>query len=143
MNITDFESGLDRYGGDLAHWPADLRVEAEALVAGNRAAADLARVARRLDRALAGAVAPLGLDASFVGGIIASVQKGTPRAEVRPTPRLVAWAGAAMVAFLVTGYAIGLALPVTSAAQGDDAYASLLLDDGGSSTTGGGLGGLL
>lgn len=143
MTITEFESGLDRYGGDLAHWPADLRVEAEALIAGNRAAADLARVARRLDRALAGAVAPLGLDAVFVGGIIASVAGNRPRAEVRPTPRLVAWAGAAMVAFLVTGYALGLALPATGTTQGDDVFASLLFDDSGSSTTAGGLGGLL
>ena len=141
--MTDFESGLDRYGGDLTRWPADLRAAAAALVAENRAAADLARVARRLDRALAGAVAPLGFDAAFVGGIIASIQKGKPRAEVRPTSRLVAWAGAAMVAFLVTGYAIGLALPATSSTQGDDLFASLLLDGGGSSTTGGGLGGLL
>jgi hypothetical protein len=142
MKITDFESGLDRYGGDLNRWPAELRENAAALVADNRAAAELARVAQRLDRALARAVEPLGLDAAFMGGIVASVAAGSLRHEVRPTPRLAAWAGAAMIAFLVTGYAIGLALPATST-QGDDTIAGLLLDDGSASTTGAALGGLL
>jgi hypothetical protein len=143
MNINDFESGLDRYGGDLSRWPQSLRADAEAFVAGNPAAAALARVAGRLERALASAVAPLALDAAFVGGIIGNVGHAAGHGEVRPTRRLVAWAGAAMVAFLVTGYAIGLALPATTTTQSDDAIASLLFGDSSSSTTGSALGGLL
>jgi hypothetical protein len=143
MNIRDFESALDRYGGDFKRWPADLRSAAEALVAGNRTAAELARVAGQLELALARAVEPLGIDAAFAGGIVAGLAGARARDEVRPTPRLVAWAGAAMVAFLVAGYAIGQALPASTAAQSDDAIASLLFGDSSSTMTGAALGGLL
>src|SRR5579862_4791064 len=124
MTIDEFEQGLDRYGGDLTRWPADLRARAEALIRANRTAAELARVAARLDRALAHAVEPLVLDAAFVGGIAAGLGSDQARDEViRPTPRLVAWASMAAVMFLVTGYAIGSALPATTATQSDDALA--------------------
>jgi len=146
MTIDELEQGLDRYGGDLGRWPADLRAGAEALVSENRTAAELIRVAARLDRALARAVEPLALDSAFVGSIAARIDHAKPRDEaVRPTPRFVAWAGAAMAAFLVTGYAIGLALP-TTATQSDDAVVSLVFGDTGTTVdpgTADGLGGLL
>lgn len=144
MTIDEFEQGLDRYGGDLTRWPADLRASAEDLVGANRTAAELARIAARLDRALAHAVEPLVLDAAFVGGIAASLGNSRARDEViRPTPRFVAWASMAAVAFLVTGYAIGLAVPATTTTQSDDALASLIFGDTGSAATTGTLGDLL
>jgi hypothetical protein len=144
MTIDEFTRGLDRYGGNLGHWPADIRAGAEALIAENRTAADLGRVAVRLDRALAIAVEPLVLDAAFVGGIMANLaHHGGHEAVVKPTRRFVAWAGAAMMMFLVTGYAIGVALPTTTSAQGEDAVASLIFGDSGSSQSTGALGDLL
>jgi hypothetical protein len=141
MTIDEFERGLDRYGGDLGRWPADLRPGANALVAENRTAAELARIAARLDQALAHAVEPLVLDAAFVGGIAATLGNSRSRDEViRPTPRFVAWASMATVAFLVTGYAIGLALPPTTTTQSDDAMASLIFGDSSSLVTTGTLG---
>jgi hypothetical protein len=144
MTIEEFERALDRHGGDFSRWPADLRARAEALVGANRTAAELARIALRLDRALAHAVEPLVLDAAFVGGITAGVDHRAVRDEViRPTPRFVAWASMAAVAFLVTGYAIGLALPATNTVQSDDALASLIFGDTSSATTTGTIGDLL
>ena len=32
MDLTAFEDGLDRYGGDLLRWPAELRAGAEAVL---------------------------------------------------------------------------------------------------------------
>lgn len=144
MTSDEFEQGLDRYGGDFSRWPAGLRAGAEALVREDRTAAELARVAVRLDRALAHAVEPLGVDSGFLGSMVAGIGPARPRGEaVRPTPRFVAWAGAAMAAFLVTGYAIGAALPATTS---DDAVASLILGDTSATVDTGaadGLGGLL
>jgi len=147
MTIDELEQGLDRYGGDLGRWPGHLRAGAEALVSENRTAAELVRVAARLDRALARAVEPVTLDSAFVGSMVAGVGSAKPRDEVvRPTPRLAAWAGVAMAAFLVTGYAIGLALPATTTTQSDDVLASIIFGDTSATVDTGtaeGLGGLL
>jgi hypothetical protein len=132
MKIDELEQGLDRYGGDLTHWPPALRAEAEAMAAGDRTAAAILGVAARLDGALARAMQPMGLDAAFMGRIVAGLGNGIYHdVAVRPTRRLIAWAGAAVVAFLVTGYAVGLALPVS---QGEDAFASLMFGDSTSSS---------
>ncbi len=135
MKINELEKGLDRYGGDLARWPSPLKAEAEALAASDRTAAAILAVAARLEGALARAMEPMAIDAALMGRIVAEMNSGAHHdIAVRPTPRLVAWAGAAMVAFLVTGYAVGLALPVS---QGEDAIAGLMFGDSAASTDGG------
>ena len=131
MRIEHLQAALDRYGGDLARWPAAERAEAEALVASDAKAAALVAAARRLDGALAEAMRPMPVDAALIGRIVAGIgATGHHDVAVRPTRRLFAWAGAAMVAFLVTGYAVGLALP---ASQGEDAFAGLMFGNSTSS----------
>ena len=58
MRIEQFQTALDRYGGKLERWPADMRREAEALRATNVQAEALLAAAQRLDPMLAEAVAP-------------------------------------------------------------------------------------
>jgi hypothetical protein len=130
MNLKDLEVALDRYGGDLERWPTQLAAEAETLAATDGEAAKLIATAARLDAVLGVAMQPMTVDAAFLGRIMAHVGE-TPHHEVavRATPRFVAWAGAAMVAFLVTGYAVGATLPQT---QDADAFAGLMF---GSDTT--------
>ena len=131
MRIEQLEEALDRYGGDLARFPASLRAEAETLIATDASAARIAAVAARLDGALYDAVRPIPMDAAIVGRIVASIgDGGSHDVVIRPTRRFAAIAGAAMVAFLATGYAVGLALP---ASQGEDAFAGLMF--GNSATT--------
>ncbi len=128
MKIGELEQGLDRYGSDFKRWPPKLRADAEALIASDRTAAAIVSVAARLDAALASAMQPMPLDAAFMGRIAASLGHGvTHDMAVRPTSRLLAWAGAAMVAFLITGYAVGMLLPVS---QDEDAIAGLIFGDG-------------
>jgi len=132
MMKEQLEEGLDRYGGDLTRWPAALRAEAEALTARDAGAARLVAAAARLDDTLAEAMRPMPVDAALIGRIVAHIGDGFHHdVAVRPTGRLVAWAGAAMVAFLVTGYAAGVALP---ASQGEDAFAGLMFGNSASST---------
>ena len=124
MRIEQLVEALDRHGGDLSCWPAALRTEAEALIVSDAAALRLVADAARLDGALKEIVRPMAVDAALVGRIIASIADGARHdVAVLPTPRLIAWAGAAIVALLVGGYAAGIALP---ASQGEDAFAGLI-----------------
>ena len=136
MRIEQLEQGLDRYGGDLARWPAAMRAEAEALIATDKQAAKLVMIAARLESALAAAVRPMEVDSALIGRIVAETAGSGPHVArdvtVRPTGRLVAFAGAAMVAFLVTGYAVGLAIP---ASQGEDAIAGLVFGNSSDTAT--------
>ena len=133
MKIEQLQQALDRYGGNLGRWPEPLRAEAGALIAGNPEAARLAAAAARLDGLLAEATRPIAVDAALIGRIVAGVSDGVHHELLlRPTPRLAAWAGAAMIAFLTAGYAVGLALP---ASQGEDALAGLMFGNSQASDT--------
>lgn len=124
MRIDEFEQALDRYGGDVAKWPDGLRAEAEALTASDADAAVRAARAARLDDLLAEAVMPAPVDAALIGRIVAGLDNGVRHGvTLHPTPRLAAWAGAAMIAFLSAGYAAGLMLPTS---QGEDTFAGLM-----------------
>jgi hypothetical protein len=94
------------------------------LIAANPLASREASAAARLDALLAESVHPLPVDAGFLGRVIAATG-GSPRHEraIRATPRLAAWAGAAMIALLVAGYAAGMAVPQN---DGEDAFAGLM-----------------
>jgi len=127
MTINDLEQALERYGGDLRRWPEALRVDAARLIATDADAARIAATAERLDGLLAEAVAPLPVDAAFIGRIVGQAGTGhghlAREAPLRPTPRFAAFAGAAMVVFLAAGYVAGLILPSTDS---DDLYAGLM-----------------
>lgn len=133
MNIEQLEQALDRYGGDLTRWPAALRADAEALAANSAEATKLIAAASKLDSALAEAMRPMPMDAALIGRIVSGIGgAGHHDLAVRPTRRLVAWVGAATVAFLVTGYAVGIALP---ASQDEDAFAGLMFGNSSTATT--------
>ena len=124
MRIDEFEQALDRYGGDVAKWPDGPRADAEALMASDAEAAARAARAARLDGLLAEAVRPAPVDAALIGRIVAGLENGARHdVALRPTPRLAAWATAAMIAFLSAGYAAGLMLPTS---QGEDTFAGLM-----------------
>lgn len=128
MRIEELEQALDRYGGDPARWPADVREAALKLIADDRQAAALVDAQDRLDAALAETVQPVAVDAALLGRI-ASGMHGHDVA-LRPTRRFAAFAAVAMTAFLVTGYAIGLALPTS---QGEDTIAGLMFGNSSAS----------
>lgn len=128
MTLDELGKALDRYGGDLSRFPDALRAGAEALIAHDAKAAALLAQAARLDGLLADAVQPVPVDTALIGRIVAGIGDGVHREiAVRPTPRLAAWAGAAMLAFLSAGYAAGLMLP---ASQGEDTFAGLMFGSG-------------
>ncbi len=131
MTMGDLQLSLDRYGSDFARWPTAERAQAEAIFAANPHAATLLATARRLDRARAATMKPMELDAAFVGRVVTHVgERAHHDVAVQPTPRFAAWVGVVAVAFLVTGFAAGLALP---ASQDDDAFASLMFGGPGDS----------
>jgi hypothetical protein len=132
MSIDQLEQALDRYGGDFGRWPPATRLEAEALIARDPAAAKIAAHAARLDGILSDALKPLPVDAALLGRILAGIGNGHPAAGMRLTPRLAAWACAAMIAFLSAGYLAGVLLP---ASEGEDALAGLMFGGGWISET--------
>ncbi len=124
MRIEQLEQAIDRYGGDLARWPDNLRTDAEALIARDTDAAKIVDDAARLEASLADALTPEPIDAALIGRIIAGIDSGAhATGGLRPTPRLAAWAGAAMIAFLSAGYVAGVMLP---ASEGEDTFAGLM-----------------
>jgi anti-sigma factor RsiW len=124
--MGEMQTALDRYGSDLVRWPAAERAQAEAILATNPHAATLLATQRRLDRAIATLMEPMPVDAALIGRIAAHVgERAHHDVAVKATPRLFAWVSAAMVMFLVGGFAAGVTLPA-SASQSDDSYASLM-----------------
>lgn len=127
MRREDFYEALDRYGGRLSAWPAELRTAAGDLIATDtEAAAELAR-AQRIDDVLARAVAPQPVDAAQIGHIVAGITGQGTRAPhettLRPTGRLLTWVSAATMASLAAGFIAGAALPQDF---GTDTYAGLM-----------------
>jgi len=112
MNLERFEETLSRLGGNLSQWPEGERNEAQALIAAEPAAATLHRRTAALDALIGAAVAPVAMDAAAVGRIISGIDHSRHRdLTLRPSRRLFALASAAMMMFLVAGFAAGLALP--------------------------------
>ncbi|MBW7971207.1 hypothetical protein [Bradyrhizobium sp. BR 10289] len=84
MDVTEFEELIDRLGEDLALWPDDRRLPAEALLAQSSAAQVVLEEARALRQALAAPAvrAPRGL-ADRIVAAAAKMQTDTaePRTE--------------------------------------------------------------
>lgn len=115
MNLERFEETVSRLGGNLTRWPAAERAEALALIAADPEAAKLHREAIALDALVGRTMAPVAMDAAAVGRIMAGIDHSRHRdVTLQPTRRLFAWASAAMMVFLVAGFAAGVALPTTS-----------------------------
>jgi hypothetical protein len=133
MTGDDIEQALDRFGGNLAQWPAALRAEAESLIARDPVIRARFDEARHLEALLAEAVAPVPVDAASIGRIVATAQGQRREVMFRPGPRFAAWASAALVALFVIGFSTGLAV---SPVNGDDMEFAFVLG-------GGDLGGLL
>lgn len=124
MNMEQFEHALDRYGSDVSRWPPALRTEAARLVASDDGAGRRAAAAQQLEATLADAVKPMPVDAALIGRIMAGIDGGArPDVGLHATPRLAAWVGAAMIAFLSAGYVAGTLLP---ASDGEDTFASIM-----------------
>lgn len=124
MRIEDLEQAIDRHGGDLGRWPGDMRAAAEALISRDGKAARLVADARRLDTLLSEAMEPVPVDSALIGRIVSGLATTAhDSTAIRPTPRLAAWVGAAMIAFLSSGYAAGMALPTS---DGEDTLAGLM-----------------
>jgi hypothetical protein len=133
MNRDELEERLSRHGSDLGRWPAAARAAAESLMASDAGAAKLCAEAQRLDALLGTAMRPVPLDSAAIGRIMVGIDDHHHRdLTLRPTRRLFAWASAAMMVFLVAGYAVGVAFPSSSYTSSDDTIAGLMF---GSSTT--------
>ena len=101
MRIDELEQALDRYGGDTGRWPDALRRQAEGLIATDPRAASLARAAAGVEEAVGTLMRPMAIDAALIGRITSGL--GGHELALRPTGRLAALAGAAMVAFSFSG----------------------------------------
>ncbi len=133
MNLERFEETLGRLGGNLTRWPAAERAEAEALIAAEPQAAKLHAEVTRLDTLIGAAAAPVAMDAAAMGRIMAGIDRHRHRdLTLQPTRRLFAWASAAMVVFLVAGFAAGVAIPAN---QGEDTLAGLMFGSSATSTS--------
>lgn len=133
MNLERFEEMLSRLGGDLTRWPPGARAEAEALIAADPGAARLHAEAAKLDLLIGAAVSPVAMNSAAIGRIMAGVEHHAHRdLTLQPTRRMFAWAGVAMVLFLVAGFAAGEVVPPS---QGDDALAGLVFGSSDSAYT--------
>jgi hypothetical protein len=92
LDLSRFEDLVDRYGGDLEKWPADLRADAEAFCAGSDEAAEMCAAARRLDALLA-APSDVRVSPALAERILAAAPKPVPEPRMartsRPRPSLL------------------------------------------------------
>ena len=80
MDVSEFESLIDRLGEDLSHWPEGRRLAAEELIASSTEAKALLEEARALRQALA--VPPVRAPVGLVDRIVAAA--GKLNADVSP-----------------------------------------------------------
>lgn len=106
--LQTFEDKLDRWGGDLARWPADARRSAEALLAVSAPARALHTSMIEIERMLA---LPLAEDTDSVGrfAAVATRRLQEKPSMLRHAPRSVRRAGwgVAIAAALVLGIMVG------------------------------------
>lgn len=136
MTVDEFSAVLDRLGSDLERWPADLRRNAETLVARDANAAARLDAARKLDAMLRAAIAPEPVDAATIGRILERARNGETAIQrpFRAGSRFLAWVGGGLTACLAAGFIIGQSVP---ASYGDEQIALLLFSDFGLGAIGG------
>jgi hypothetical protein len=114
MTLDEFGEGLDRYGAELARWPAPHRAQAEALLRADGEAARLLAEAGAVAATLAQAMRPLPLDAAAAGRIVAAALGQETAAAASGLPaggRLAALAALALVIALGLGFLAGSLAP--------------------------------
>ncbi len=127
MTIKEFQRLLDLHGGDRRLWPPALRDDADALLAGGGAAAEMMAEAQALDRLLEAATDAQprpGLAADIMAMAAATPQNTAPATSRLPTrPILGGLAGLAASALLgfVVGWS-GLILPGSASADLSDQF---------------------
>ena len=123
MELSTFEDLLDLHGGDLARWPSDARVAANALLAGSAEARALRDGMAEVEAVLRRSSTPVaagGLDA-----IAARATRHRQETPVRRSALRASWAAAATIVLLV-GLWIGAYAPVEHDASPDRVMASAL-----------------
>jgi hypothetical protein len=134
MTSDDFDEFLDRHGVDPARWPADLAVDAEAMLQRDPAARVALAKAAHLGQLLEFGTPAAPFDAARVAASVKTVGQETPRPAIRVDgfrpARARAWAGwrptAALAASLVAGLLVGQSGWLQSeSAGGEDEIASL------------------
>jgi hypothetical protein len=129
MNRQEFDDALNRFGGNLTRWPADLRIDAEQLIATDPGIASQLAGLRQAESAIAAAIRPQPVDAALLGRITSNTRdRRSAEIAVRPTGRLAAWAGAATLFALMIGFVAGVVAPQD---LGEGSFAGLMF--GGSS----------
>lgn len=106
-----FADCLDRYGADPTAWPAEARLEAESLMAGDEEARAMLSTAARVEATLGALLAR-----SAARPLPVAARRGSAPAWSPSWGRLAGFGMAALVASLMLGFIAGSALP----AAGDD-----------------------
>jgi hypothetical protein len=101
VSDEEFFDLLDRLGGDMEHWPASLRLMAEARLAISRPARAGLAAMRRTEALLATAA----MVPAFDSGALAARASAIP--QQRPLVRRLSWAAAGTVA-VVMGLLVGM-----------------------------------
>lgn len=125
-DFSRFEDDLDRFGPDLAGWPADARARADRLLAADPRAADALAVARVVEDALRappGPPASAELRARILGAAVARPAHSGRRAS--PWMRLGVGT-AALAASLLLGFFVGAGEAASAAPAEADAIGLLL-----------------
>ncbi len=134
FSLAAFRDLLDRHGAVKGRWPADVRADAEALLAADPAARHLFEETHRLERLVSAATAAPPLDAAFVGRVMGRIDGEVAARETafRFTRRLAFASATALTFCLVAGVAVGLVAPVVPAEDGTDIAVFVLggADDG-------------
>jgi anti-sigma factor RsiW len=118
MTIEELERLLLAHGADPAHWPADRRAAAEALLARDEAARALLAEAERFDATLAAAVETPAAGGALANRILAALDGDAKGERELGLGRLLAWAGSAAAAALVAGFVLGQSLTAPDPARG-------------------------
>jgi anti-sigma factor RsiW len=106
MNLAAFEDHLDRHGGDLARWPADLRETAAAFLAATPRAAAMHRAMTEVEATLKS----MRVASSERGAAVAAVaMRQRQVAPQRGVARAAGWSAAAAVALFLGCMLGGLA----------------------------------
>lgn len=132
MSLTAFDEALDRYGPQLARWPAPARAAAERLMAADERARALHAEAARLQDLLAQAARPQPLAAPVIGRLTAALARRRRGDDdiILGLARPRAAFGLTVVAAVV--FALGaLTAGDIGAAADDSDIAAISLDQGG------------
>ncbi len=117
MKLRAFADGLDRYGADLAKWPATPGQAARALAAGDRRAAALLADAAGFEAALRAGDPAATMDEARAERLTRRVMRLTAERLPAPPPRLAAGGRRRVWATAPRGWVPRFAMPMAAAAM--------------------------